>query len=375
MIHLVVPGMKILKLNNNNEQNIIEEAIAVLRAGGLVVYPTETCYGIGADITNSLAIEKLFKYKSRREGKPLSIAVTDKKMAIEYVELNDIAHNLYDNYLPGPITVVSKSLGKVTKGVESELGTIGIRIPQYPLVLDLVRKFGKPITSTSANVSYNPRPYSIEKLLEETPKKSTELIDFIIDAGELPYNEPSTVVDTTLNNLNIMREGGLHLKNLIKNRKAVLSAHTYSVDETINFGALNMLKFLDVPRNGILVFLLNGELGAGKTHFTKGIAKELGIKNVIKSPTYVILNEYKYELGDRKGLLVHVDNWRIENSESLTGLGLAEYMKLGNIIVVEWADKFYQDTVKLFKKKNVILVNVLFKHINEEEREISTYLV
>src|SRR5690606_13763540 len=102
------------------------------------------------------------KYKAYRGQKPISMAVVDKQMASKYVEINEIAQNLYDNYLPGPITVVSKSKGLVANGVESDWGTVGVRIPDYPLLIEIIKAFGKPITSTSANVSYRGVPYSIE---------------------------------------------------------------------------------------------------------------------------------------------------------------------------------------------------------------------
>lgn len=165
--------MRIIKVSDLKTEELVSAAVETLKAGGLLVYPTETCYGIGADATNQTAVDRLFAYKARREGKPLSIAVKDKEMARQYVEINEVAENLYDNYLPGPITVVSNSLGNVANGVESEYGTLGIRIPDYELVLKIVEKFGKPVTSTSANISYKDRPYSIGQLLKDTPEKKS----------------------------------------------------------------------------------------------------------------------------------------------------------------------------------------------------------
>jgi len=101
----IIRLMVILKSNNNN---VIDEVVAVLKRGGLVVFPTETVYGIGADATNTAAIKRLNKYKMRPLGKPYSVAVADQRMAEEYVELNETAKNLYMKFLPGPMTVVSK---------------------------------------------------------------------------------------------------------------------------------------------------------------------------------------------------------------------------------------------------------------------------
>jgi L-threonylcarbamoyladenylate synthase len=163
--------MEIIKLNQNNIDELVSKAVETLRAGGLVVYPTETCYGLGADPENQKAINKLLSYKKRREGKPLSVLVDSQEMAEKYVDLNKSAKNFYSRFLPGPMTVVSKSKGMVAGGVESELGTLGIRISSCDLAMKMVREFGRGITATSANASYKKRPYSIDDLLEPLSEK------------------------------------------------------------------------------------------------------------------------------------------------------------------------------------------------------------
>src|SRR3989344_3869751 len=190
--------MKVLKTKDWPLEKIVKQATQSLATGDLVIYPTETVYGVGVDATNQEAVKKLLKYKSRREGKPLSIAVTDRIMAEQYVELNDQAKKLYKRFLPGPYTIVSKGLGKLALGVESEFGTLGIRIPAYPLVLKLVEELGRPVTATSANASGEKRPYAVKDVLDRLSEKQKKLIDLVIDTGTLPTNEPSTVIDTTL---------------------------------------------------------------------------------------------------------------------------------------------------------------------------------
>ena len=99
--------MEIIDINKEKEI-AIEKAIKVLKNGGLIIYPTETCYGLGGDATNPEALKKIMKYKTLRGSKPVSIAVSDMKMAKKYVDINEMATNIYNNYLPGPITVISK---------------------------------------------------------------------------------------------------------------------------------------------------------------------------------------------------------------------------------------------------------------------------
>ena len=365
--------MERIRYAEDNQEMIIEKALQILGAGGLLVFPTETCYGLGADATNQAAIDKLYRYKARREGKPLSIAVCDADMASEYVEINETAKNLYDNYLPGPITVVSKGLGKVARGVESEYGTLGVRIPDYNLVLDIIRRFGKPITATSANMSYLPKPYSIDSLLKDTPEKSLDLISLAIDAGELPHREASTVVDTTMNSLNIMRPGQTDLSNQLAGSRAVLSAETNAASQTVNFGSINMLKYIDEPIDKPLAFFLSGELGSGKTQFSKGLADKLGVKEIVKSPTFTILNEYDYGFGERNGKFIHIDTWRIEDLKDLETVGIDRYLVPGNVIAIEWADKFFDGLKTKIKEAGGKVINVVFRYIDEDTRNIETY--
>jgi len=365
--------MEQIKYTGENSKIIIKKALTVLKNGGILVFPTETCYGLGVDATNQKAVDKLLSYKTRREGKPLSIAVCDISMAKKYVEINEIADNLYKNYLPGPITVVSHGLNRVAKGVESEYGTLGIRIPDYKLVLDIISAFGKPITATSANASYLPKPFNIGALLKDTPQKSQKLIDLIIDAGELTHGEASTVVDTTMNNLNIMRSGQINLSEQLSGKKSTMSAQTNSAEQTVNFGGMNMLKYIDEPLDKPLVFFLSGELGAGKTQFSKGLANKLNIKEIVKSPTFTILNEYEYELGKRHGKFIHVDTWRIDSLKDLETIGLDEYLVAGNIISIEWADKFFDDLKTKIESAGGKIINVIFNYLDEDTRNIETY--
>jgi len=351
-----------------NSSKLIETAVKFLSEDKLVIYPTETCYGAGVDATRITSVKKLLRYKERREGNPISIAVSDKEMASKYAEINETAQNLYENYLPGPITIVSKSTGKVAPGLESEFKTIGIRIPNYPKVLEIIKKFGKPITTTSANVAYRPNPYSIEQLLNDLPQKNKDLIDLIIDGGELPYREASTVVDTTLDNMNILREGKMRFDI---SGETVLKAKTKNVEETINFGSLIVMKVFDELIDNCVILSLGGDLGTGKTHLAKGIGRQLGVKQIITSPTFNLINEYDYDLLKAKGKLFHIDTWRIKNKKELSSLDIKDFISKGNIIVIEWADKFFGSFEEISSKSNTKCYKVRFKYIGESEREIT----
>jgi len=360
--------MKRFRLTNNNWDEVIKEAVHILNDGGLVVYPTETCYGIAADATNDRALNKLLAYKTFRGSKPISIAVSSEDMASKYVDINDMAKNIYSNYLPGPITVVSVNKGNLKPPVVSKQGSTGVRIPDYKFTLKLIETFGRPVTATSANVSYKSHPYSIDQLIKDLPKKSENLIDMYIDDGNLPKNIPSTILDTTMNTLTVLREGKLKFEDAILQSTLLEEKDTKTPEETTEMGKSFSREYLLNNKGSILV-ALSGELGAGKTQFTKGIGVGLGVKELVNSPTYTIINEYEY-MGKT---LAHMDTWRLTDEEELNRSGLKEHLEKGNIVVIEWADKFYQELADICTKRNIPMYKITFKYISLEQREIKIY--
>ncbi len=333
----------------------VDQAVTILRQGGLIIYPTETTYGVGIDATNPKAVKKLSQYKKRPLGKPYSIAVSNLEMAQEYVDLNPTALNLFQTLMPGPLTIVSQGKHKVAKGVESETGTLGIRIPDYPLVLGIIKAFGKPITATSANASYQKRPYKISDILENISEKQKELINLIIDVGELPHNEPSTVIDTTLDDPVILRQGEIKLtdKNEILSRSA---------EGTQNLGKELLQKYEPYIGKRPIIFALEGPMGAGKTQFTKGVAKALGIAEKIVSPTYNLVLEYPG--------LIHIDAWRLFSNQEFESLGVKKYISDKNVMVVEWAERV-GEVIRGYHDEAVIIWVKIEYGKNQNDRLIS----
>lgn len=332
------------------------KAVAVLGNGGLVIFPCETTYGIAADATNPKAIKKLNTYKKRPFGKPYSVAVSNTKMAEEYANLNDTARNIYKEFLPGPVTVVSYGKHKLAKGVESETGTLGIRISNYPLVGQIVKNLGVPITATSANASYMKRPSKISDILDNISDKQKGLIDLIIDAGELPHNEPSTVIDTTLDDPVVLRQGEIKFKD----KNEVLSR---SEENTQNIAKELFQKYERYLGKRPIVLALVGEMGTGKTQFTKGLGKVLGIKEEIVSPTFNLVLEY--------GKLTHIDAWRLQNPEELNTLGFLKIIENKNMVIaIEWADRVINEIKN--QREHALIVWVKIKYGKKEnERLIS----
>ena len=347
-----------MKTINNFDNKLI---IKTLNNGGIVIFPCETVYGVAVDSQNSSAVEKLNAYKARPLGKPYAIMCSDQKMAEGYVDLNKTAKDLYKKFLPGPVTVVSKGLEKVAKGIESETGTLGVRIPDYADLLKLISEFGRPIVATSANASYQKRPYKISDILDNISDKQKELIDLIIDVGELPKNEPSTVIDTTLDDLVVLRQGDIKLKD----KNEVLSR---SEENTQNIGKELWQKYENYFSKRAIVFALEGEMGAGKTQFTKGLARAMGITEMITSPTFSLENTY--QIPHSVFQIHHYDAWRMQNSKELEMLGFEDLIRSKSVVIVEWAERVADEIRKFDDEAVIIWVRIIYGK-EENERLIS----
>lgn len=178
----------VLKTNlNNPDSELIKRAAEVIKRGGILVYPTDTCYGLGVDPENKMALQKLLKLKGRPISKKMSVVVSDLKMLKKICLVDQKQEEILRKYLPGPFTFVLKA----RKG-----GTLGVRIPDCPLVQVLSKKLSFPYTTTSANLSGQKECYDVTCVLKQFKNRKIQP-DLVLDTGELPKNPPSTVVDLT----------------------------------------------------------------------------------------------------------------------------------------------------------------------------------
>lgn len=168
----------------------LARAVEAIREGELVVYPTETVYGLGADALDGAAVERVFDAKQRDRSKPVSMAVPDVETAREYVRLTDRECRFAETFLPGPVTLVVERRSVVPDVLTGGRDRVGIRIPDHDLSRDLARRAG-PITATSANVSGN----ESARRAEDVDRHIRELATVVIDGGETPGGSGSTVVD------------------------------------------------------------------------------------------------------------------------------------------------------------------------------------
>ncbi|HNX17703.1 MAG TPA: L-threonylcarbamoyladenylate synthase [Methanoregula sp.] len=168
--------------------DIIDRAVSVLMHDGLIVYPTDTLYGLGADAFSEDAILKVYEAKKRDLGKPISIAVSDFEMLASVTSIDSAMETFITKFLPGPVTVIVPAR-KILPGIlTGGSGLIGIRMPAHDMAKQIIERFDTPITATSANLSGGKDP--------QTPEECTVPYDLLIDGGRLP-GTPSTVVDLT----------------------------------------------------------------------------------------------------------------------------------------------------------------------------------
>jgi L-threonylcarbamoyladenylate synthase len=186
----------------------LTEAAHLLREGGLVAFPTETFYGLGANALDSDAVARVFRAKRRPADKPLLVLVDSLAMAADIVlELPEGARRLVARYWPGPLTLVLRAGPHLPPALTAGTGTIGVRIPDHPIARGLVRSAGLPVTAPSANAHGGPSPRTAAEVLAGLGDR----VDLVLDGGPTAGGAPSTVLDLTGRVPRILRAGAITL--------------------------------------------------------------------------------------------------------------------------------------------------------------------
>ena len=191
----------------SNDDAGVKRACKIIKSGGLVALPTETVYGLGADATNSKAIDLIYKIKGRPSTNPLIIHVFENKDVLEITDKDEIAQDLSSKFWPGPLTIVlnkkNNSKLKIAKNALAGLSTIAVRVPAHPVFRNLLKKCNLPIACPSANFSGKLTTTRFEDVLSSFSGK----IDAIIDGGPCPIGVESTIIKIENQNLSILRPG------------------------------------------------------------------------------------------------------------------------------------------------------------------------
>jgi L-threonylcarbamoyladenylate synthase len=196
--------MLTLLLKENNHIEVFEEALRVLKSGGIVAYPTESFYALGVNATDGDAVKRLFELKRRPVDKPLPIIVGDTEVLGAIVKnIPEQAKGLMERYWPGPLTLIFEGLESIPALLTGGTGKVAVRIPGRSAAFDLAKALKIPLTATSANPSSQPPAIDSEKVADYFGDK----VDLIIDSGKAPGGKPSTIMDVTVNPPEILREG------------------------------------------------------------------------------------------------------------------------------------------------------------------------
>jgi L-threonylcarbamoyladenylate synthase len=205
---------KILRINfdqPDRSRKAVEETQSVLKAGGVIAFPTDTFYGLGADPFNPDALSKIFRIKQRPADKPLLVLIHSKNQVEQLTEqVTPLAKSLMINFWPGPLTLLYKAAPGLPMELTAGTGKVGIRLPAHLFTLQLLEALGSPLTAPSANISGT---VELRTGWEVASVLGDEL-DLIVDDGETPGGKVSTILDTTTNPPTLIREGAVSRSDL-----------------------------------------------------------------------------------------------------------------------------------------------------------------
>lgn len=202
---------KVFDWQNEIKENELNESVEALKKGGIVIFPTETVYGIGTNALCESSVKRIYEVKERPDEKPLSIMVSNKDEISKYAIIeNEIEKKIIDSFMPGPITIILKKKEGVFDYISSGKDTIGIRIPNNNIMLKLLQKAEIPIVAPSANISGRPSGIIFENILKDFNGK----VDVAINGGKCEISEPSTIVQVIDNEPIILREGKISLDEI-----------------------------------------------------------------------------------------------------------------------------------------------------------------
>lgn len=193
----------VLHIHAKNPQGRhVQRAVEIMRSGGIIIYPTDTIYGLGCDITNIQALHRIIRIKGRDPKKPMSFVCSDLTHISRYAMVSNFAYRILKRFLPGPYTFILPASREAPKLLRSKSRTVGIRIPDHPVPMLLVKELWNPIISTSTNRSADEVISDPEELFEQFGSQ----VDLILDCGILPVL-PSSIISLVDNEIEIIREG------------------------------------------------------------------------------------------------------------------------------------------------------------------------
>jgi len=205
---------QILRVSDgHSEEDVINSAAAIVSRGGVIAYPTETIYGLGADATNEQAIRRIFEIKGRNFNNPISLIIGHSQNVYPLVrKVTASAQKLMDAFWPGPLTIIFEAAGNVSPLLTADTGRIGIRLSGHDAARKIAGKAGKPLTATSANLSGSPECATADQVISQLGDR----LDTIVDLGKTSGSVSSTIIDATTEQPVILRSGGISQEEIFK---------------------------------------------------------------------------------------------------------------------------------------------------------------
>ncbi|MGL5152564.1 MAG: L-threonylcarbamoyladenylate synthase [Clostridium sp.] len=201
---------KVFIINSHEEVEYIQQAANIIKEGGVVAFPTETVYGLGANALNEDAVLKIFKAKGRPQDNPLIVHVCDKNIENLVEEIPEVANKLIEKFWPGPLTIIMKKKSLIPNMTSANLDSIGLRMPSNKIALKLIELSKLPIAAPSANISGRPSPTDIHRCVEDLSGR----VECIIGGVNSDVGLESTIVDCTVYPPIVLRPGGITLEML-----------------------------------------------------------------------------------------------------------------------------------------------------------------
>lgn len=213
---------KYLDLRNKYNKIDLTEAAKCIKNGKLVLFPTETVYGIGANGLNSNAVKSIFEAKNRAGDNPLILHVSSIDMVNTIAkDINDLEKQLMNDFFPGPLTIILKRKDIVPNIATANLDTVGVRMPSNKIARDLIELANTPIAAPSANISGKPSGTNVQDIFNELNDK----VDYILDGGETKIGLESTVIRVIDNKIHILRPGKITYEDLSKYAEVIIDEH------------------------------------------------------------------------------------------------------------------------------------------------------
>lgn len=198
-----------LKTNLNYEK--LKEPAKIIRDGGIVIFPTETVYGIGTNGLDEKAIKKIYEVKQRSFNKPISLLVNNIEMVNKIAKnISKLEYKIMESFFPGPLTIILEKRDIIPNILTANTNTVGIRMPSGKIAKKLIEYAGVPIATPSANISGRPSGTNIKDIQKDFEGK----VDYFIDNGESKLGVPSTIVKVINDEVHILREGSISKKQI-----------------------------------------------------------------------------------------------------------------------------------------------------------------